>query len=84
MNNYTQISMKLAAALLLQRGKISISDIRALPFAENDDTVNFIVESLFSTYRLERYLYHDIANHRWEDVLRLEKSTRRCRYDLQT
>ena len=72
MNNYIQISVKLAAALLLQRGKISISDIRALPFVENDDAVNFIIESLSHTYRLERYPYRNIANQRWEDVLRLE------------
>ena len=71
MNNYIQISVKLAAALLLQRGKISISDIRALPFVENDDAVNFIIASLSHTYRLKRYPYRD-ANQRWEDILRLE------------
>ena len=72
MNKYIKISVKLAAALLLQRGKISISDIRALPFVENDDAVNFIIASLSHTYRLKRYPHRDIASHKWEDMFRLE------------
>lgn len=70
MNNLAHISAKLAAALLRQRGEISVPDIRALPFVENDEVANAIIENLTSTYHLERCQHRETPNHRWEDVLR--------------
>ena len=71
MNSPTQISIKLAAALLLQRGKISVSDIRALPLVESDDAADAIVEGLTSIYNLERFQHRETPDHNWEDVFRL-------------
>ena len=71
MTNLTHISTKLAAVLLLQRGQVSIPDIRALPFVENDETVSTIIECLGHTYQIERSQYRETPNDRWEDVLRL-------------
>ena len=75
MNDFTHISIRLAAALLLQRGEISISDIQALPFVENDDAVKVIVESLSSIYHVERCQYR-AATHKWEDILRIRYPTK--------
>jgi len=73
MNDFTHISIKLATALLLQQGRISISDIRALPFVENRHVVNAIITSLNSAYDLECYLARNPITERWEDVFRFRR-----------
>ena len=47
------VSTRLAAALLLRQGEISVSEIRALPFVEDKETVRVVMARLVHAYPLE-------------------------------
>ncbi len=49
------IPFRLAAALLLARGEISLRDIRSLPFVENDDCALEIAYELKHHFEVEHY-----------------------------
>ncbi len=47
-----QIAVKLAAALLLRNGELSLTEIGALPFVEDETDVIEIANSLLDTYNV--------------------------------
>ena len=52
---YSTIPLRLATALLLQRGEISLGEIRALPLVEDEDFALAIAEVLKQQFDVERY-----------------------------
>ena len=56
--NYSTIPLRLAAALLLKRGEISLGEIRALPLVEDEDFALAIAEALKQQFDVERYERH--------------------------
>lgn len=72
MTNYSKIPTRLAAALLLQRGEISLGEIRALPLVENEDFALAIADVLAQNFKVERYeRYTDQSASQIDDVIRL-------------
>jgi hypothetical protein len=73
MPNLTNVSIKLAAAVLLHDREISVIDIRALPFVESDEDVQAIVGALSRVFVLDTEQRRGTggAVPFWEDVLRL-------------
>ena len=73
MAKVNNISLKLAAALLLQKGELTISDIRALPFVDSEEFAKVIAFSLQNRFNAEwgqRKIQTSGVSH-WEDVLLL-------------
>ncbi len=67
----TSIPIKLATALLLNEGQISISDIEALPLVENEQMAYHIARHLadrFDTYTSQRET-GGATGFSWEEVL---------------
>lgn len=67
----TRIPIKLATALLLNEGQISISDIEALPLVEDEQMAYDIARYLadrFDTYASQREI-SGAAGFSWEEVL---------------
>ena len=52
---YSNIPLRLATALLLKRGEISLGEIRALPLVEDEDFALAIAEALKQQFDGERY-----------------------------
>ena len=72
MVNYSMIPTRLAAALLLKRGEISLGEIRALPFVEDKDFVLAIADVLAQNFDVERYeRCVGRSTSEFEDVIRL-------------
>ena len=70
---------KLAAALLLKRGEITISDIEALPLVEDERQAMHIADRLaemFATYRQQRRIGRAGHGSSYEDVIILHPSAR--------
>lgn len=55
MEHYPSIPTRLAAALILMRGEISLRDIRSLPFVENNDSALEIALKLEQYFDVEHY-----------------------------
>ena len=55
MEYYPSIPTRLAAALILLRGEISLRDIRSLPFVENNDSALEIALKLEQYFEVEHY-----------------------------
>jgi len=75
MADLTDVSTKIAAALLLQHREISVGDIRALPFVESDDDAWDIVGALCRSFRIDMVQRRDPTNPipAWEDILQLRE-----------
>jgi hypothetical protein len=70
-----RIGLKLASAMLLHLGEISVKDIRAMPFFTNPDQIENVLEFLMRTFNAEihsrRVASYPIPE--WEQVIRLRK-----------
>lgn len=78
MNQSERVAYTLAAALLIHNGEIALSDIAALPFVEDEETVATIVARLrknFDTYAAQRRIDGD-ANSAVEDIIALRTPAR--------
>jgi len=76
------LATKLAAALLLKRGEIAVSDIEALPLVEDARQAMLIADQLtemFSTYRQQRQIRSTDLGGGYEDVIVLHPTTRSLR-----
>lgn len=77
MSELIYISTKLAAALLVQKGELSIPEIRALPFVENDEAVLFIIKRLTNNFEVKRYQRRIVKNQEgWEDIISLDHASK--------
>lgn len=50
---YSSIHLKMAVALLLYEGTLSLQEIRALPFVESEELARAIALSLFNRFNVE-------------------------------
>ena len=69
---YSTIPTRLATALLLKRGEISLGEIKALPLVESEDFALAIADVLAQNFEVEyyeRYIGQPIS--RFDDVIRL-------------
>lgn len=55
MGQYEKISVRLAGALLLHQGELSLWEIRALPFVESDEIAAALANTLSRAFDVERY-----------------------------
>jgi hypothetical protein len=67
------IGIKLASALLLQYGEISLEDIQAMPFLIQPNEVETVIKSLLGTFNVEVYqkMVTSYPTPQWEQVIRL-------------
>jgi len=72
-----EVSTRIAAALLLKHGELSLSDIEALPFVEDEEMALAIVGRLRSLLNAEpRQRRIPGTNGAWEMVIELKKPVR--------
>lgn len=73
----SSLPMRLAAALLLQEGELSIGDIRALPFVDDPETARAVATSLMSVFQAEWRQRKTISQgiSYWEDYVYLLTSS---------
>ena len=73
MHNYSAIPVRLATALLLKHGEISLGEIRALPLVEDEQAVLAIADLLAHNFHVTRVGRWDrgAPPTRFEDVIRL-------------
>jgi len=71
----TKAAIRVAAALLQQRGELSISDIKAIPFLFTPDEVETVVEYLISHLHGEIYQKKVSSRpiSRWEQFIRIKQ-----------
>lgn len=53
MTNKSQVIMKMALAILMKKGELSISDIHALPLVDSEELATAIAFSLFNRFNVE-------------------------------
>ena len=72
MGHYSAIPTRLAVALLLSRGEISLGEIRALPLVEDEDFALAIADVLARKFKVKRY-ERQVGRSalQFEDVIRL-------------
>ena len=71
--NFTDLSSRLAAALLVRQGELSIVDIRALPFVDDDETAALIADDLGRIFNVDIVQRRSPVGFGWEDVLQLRE-----------
>jgi hypothetical protein len=71
-----EIGFKIAAALLLHNGEISVSDIKAIPFVTNPDQAKYTVEYLMKTFDARKFskLVARQPMLEWDEVISLRNS----------
>lgn len=69
------IGLKLAGALLVYHGELSVNDIRAMPFFSSSDELELVIKVLETSFKTERYTRKVTSQPipQWEDVIRLKK-----------
>ena len=73
MYNYSAIPTRLATALLLKHGEISLGEIRALPLVDDEEAVLAIADLLAHNFNVTRFGRWESGapSTRFEDVIRL-------------
>ena len=73
MYNYSVIPTRLASALLLKHGEISLAEIRALPLVDDEEAVLAIADLLAHNFNVTRFgrWERGAPSARFEDVIRL-------------
>lgn len=69
--NKEYLALRLSASLLLKNKAISISDIKAFPFLDEDFDLNPIIENLLSSFRarLEQYKISSFPIPEWDEKI---------------
>jgi len=72
---YGKIGLKLATALLLRHGEVSIEDIKAMPFFTDPSESEAVINSLIRTFNVEVYQKRVSLQPfpEWEEVIRIKK-----------
>ena len=69
-----KVSLKLASALLLHNGEVSVEDIKAMPFLTDPGESEAIINSLINTFNVEvclkRVSLQPIPE--WEEIIKLK------------
>ena len=71
-----KIGLKLASALLLHKGELSIKDIRSMPFFTDPNQIATVTQFLIKTFNAEIYS-KQVASFpilEWEQIIRLKKT----------
>ena len=72
MTTHSRIAMRLAAALLLKRGELSLEEIKALPLVDDEDFAIMVANILAARFNAERYERSlGKSASQFEDVIRL-------------
>lgn len=70
-----RISSRIAGAILLHKGEITLTEISALPFVEDHQTAQEIAAILFRLFDVEKHQRktseYDVSF--WEEVIKLKK-----------
>lgn len=69
-----KIGLKLAGALLLHKGELSVGDIQSMPFFTNPDQVEHVVQFLIRTFNARIYT-KQVATYplpEWEQIIMLK------------
>jgi len=76
--NTEEIGIKVASALLLQYGELSIEDIRAIPFLSYPDEVEKVVQQLTQLFNVEIYQKQISTDPipEWEKIIKLKTSNK--------
>jgi len=71
-----QLVFKLAGALLLQHGELSVKHIRAMPFCTNPNQIDAVIACLMRTFNAEIYQKRVASSPipEWEEIIRLRTS----------
>lgn len=81
MVHYENISVRLAGALLLHRGELSLGEIRALPFIESDEIAAAVANTLSRAFDVERYERRaGRLSPYWEEVIRLRRPVQAAKH----
>ena len=70
-----KIGVKLASALLLHYGELSIEDIRAMPFLTQPDEAEIVIRRLSEMFNVEIYS-KKVSSYpmpEWEKMMRIKK-----------
>jgi hypothetical protein len=69
-----KLALRLAGALLLHHGELSVKDIRAIPLFTHPDQIDAAVEYLIRTFNAEVYTKRVASSPipEWEEVIRLK------------
>jgi len=71
-----RIGLKVASAMLLHLGEISVRDIQAMPFFPNQNQIDGVLEFLMQNFNIEVYS-RQISSYpipEWEKIIRLKKT----------
>lgn len=81
MYSFSRVPMKLAAAILIEHGEISLGEIRALPLVEDEQSVLAIADLLAHNFSVAQFgRWEDGApSCRFESVIRLLEPRERIR-----
>ena len=73
--NTVEISSKVAAAILCQKGEISFEDIKCLPFLAGPNESDDVIRSLLRNFDVDVRKVKNPAYpvHQWETVIRLRE-----------
>lgn len=68
-----RLGLKVASALLLHHGEVSVSDIRSLPFFVSPEEPESVIRAILSNYNVELYTRKVSSEPipEWEQVIRL-------------
>lgn len=81
MNKPDEIATKLAAAILLHDGRISVADIRAIPFIETEERAMQVAKELACIFDVEWEPEKTSSNlSEWVDVIRLREKLPQAAY----
>ncbi len=69
-NKLKTVSLKLAEAILLHRGEISLRELKALPFIDEEDS-ELLAKYLSSKFNLRIHV-RKFKNEEWEEVLSMK------------
>lgn len=76
MSDTTSLAIKIAAAVLKQKGEISVSEIKAIPFLPFEEAADAVVDYLLRHYKAELHQVRVESKPmlRWEQFIRLTSS----------
>jgi len=70
-----KIGLRLASALLLHYGEVSVGDIRALPVFSRPEEAEAVIRALINNFKVEIYTKKVASKPipEWEEIIRLQE-----------
>ena len=74
-NGYSILSEKISVALLKYQGEISVDEIRAMPFVENEQEVDLIVKNIINKFDVDIITRKKDSQFflEWSKIIKLKK-----------